>query len=147
MAFRGNNEIIGSPHNGNFLGTLELIAEFDPFLKTHMKEHGNKGTGHVNYLSSTIYEELIEQMGDKILHEICRRVKNSRYFSLTVDSTPDEGHVDQLTVVVRYMEGEKPVERFLTFLPNTGHKGKEMATALHNFFSKNDIDMRDCRGQ
>lgn len=147
LAFRGSDETIGSPNNGNYLGILELIAEFDPFLHNHLKEHGSKGSGHVNYLSSTIYEELIELMGNKVLCEISGRLKYSKYFSLTVDSTPDEGHVDQLTVVVRYMEGETPVERFLTFLPNTGHKGKDMAKALKEFLSKNDIDIGDCRGQ
>lgn len=33
--FHGNNELLGSPHNGNYLGTdlgmiLELIAQLDP---------------------------------------------------------------------------------------------------------------------
>lgn len=43
LPFRGDNELLGSPHNGNYLGLLELIAEFDPFLKEHLEKHGNKG--------------------------------------------------------------------------------------------------------
>jgi len=35
LAFRGDNEIIGSPNNGNYLGLLELIAKFDLFLSNH----------------------------------------------------------------------------------------------------------------
>ena len=37
LPFRGSNEIIGSPRNGNYLGTLELLAIFDPFLAQHIK--------------------------------------------------------------------------------------------------------------
>ena len=29
LVLREKNEIFGSPHNGNFLGALKLLAEFD----------------------------------------------------------------------------------------------------------------------
>jgi hypothetical protein len=31
-SFRGSDEVIGSVSNGNYLGTLELIAKYDHFL-------------------------------------------------------------------------------------------------------------------
>lgn len=31
LVFRGHNSQIGSPHNGNFMMALELIAEFDEY--------------------------------------------------------------------------------------------------------------------
>ncbi|RXN38526.1 zinc finger MYM-type 1-like protein [Labeo rohita] len=43
LPFRGDKELLSSAHNGNYLGLLELIAEFDPFLKEHLEKHGNKG--------------------------------------------------------------------------------------------------------
>lgn len=43
LPFRGDDELLGSAGNGNYLGLLELIAEFDPFLKEHIEKHGNKG--------------------------------------------------------------------------------------------------------
>ncbi len=45
LSFFGSDEQIGSVHNGNFLGCLELIAEFDPFLENHLDKYGNCGTG------------------------------------------------------------------------------------------------------
>jgi hypothetical protein len=123
---------------------LELLAEYDPFLSAHLKETANKGSGHVNYLSSTIYNEL---MGDKVLNEIIERIKRSKYYSISVDSTPDEAHIDQLTVVIRYMEGPAPKERFLTFIPNCGHSGAAIARALLVFLDSYKIDISNCRGQ
>ncbi|GFV18534.1 hypothetical protein TNCV_2871671 [Trichonephila clavipes] len=32
LALRGTEEVFGSPHNGNFMGALELLDEFDPFI-------------------------------------------------------------------------------------------------------------------
>jgi len=62
LAFRGNDELLGSPHNGNYLGILELLSQFDPFLAEHMRTFGQMGRGSVSYLSSTICEEFVELM-------------------------------------------------------------------------------------
>ncbi|GFX70865.1 zinc finger MYM-type protein 1 [Trichonephila clavipes] len=36
LAFRGTEEVFCS-HNGNFMGALELLAEFDPFIPEHIE--------------------------------------------------------------------------------------------------------------
>ena len=59
LALRGENEIMGSAANGNYLGMLELLAQYDDFLKQHIQKHANLGSGHTHYLSSTICEELV----------------------------------------------------------------------------------------
>jgi len=147
LAFRGDNELIGSPSNGNYLGILELIAQYDVFLAQHIQIHGNRGSGHTNYLSSTIMEELVSIMGKKVKQEIISRVKRSKYYSVSLDSTPDKSHVDQLTLVMRYIENDAPVERFLTFMGNKGHQAQNMFDALMEFLREHDLDIRDCRGQ
>lgn len=37
LLFRGDNEILGSPNNGNYLGCVELLSEFNPFIADHLK--------------------------------------------------------------------------------------------------------------
>ncbi|GFV54191.1 zinc finger MYM-type protein 1 [Trichonephila clavipes] len=32
LAFRGTEEVFGSPHNGNFMDVLELLDELNPFI-------------------------------------------------------------------------------------------------------------------
>ena len=90
-------------------------------------------------------------MGKRVLDEIVSRIKRSRYYSVTLDSMPDEGHVDQLTLVFRFMENTTPVERFVTFMPNQGHKAEEMFDGLMQFLDTHGIldgiDIQHCRGQ
>lgn len=50
LPFRGENEIIGSPKNGNHLCILELLSEFDPFLEEYLRLYGNCGKGNLSYL-------------------------------------------------------------------------------------------------
>ena len=112
---------------GTFLGIIELIAQFDPFLMGHLKEFGNPGSGKQSHLSPTIYEEIILLRQNYVRNYIVTELKTAKYFSVSVDSTPDLSHVDQLAVIVRYVVSGKPVERFLTFLQPCSHK----AGALH----------------
>ena len=86
-------------------------------------------------------------LGERVLDNIVTRVKKAKYFSVTVDSTPDASHVDQLTCVLRYVEDEKPVERFVSFFKNTGHTGQERADSLLQFLETVGIDIANCRGQ
>ena len=147
LALQGDNEIIGSPSNGNYLGMLELIAQYDNFPLQHIQKNANVGRGHTNYLSAKICEELVEVMGKRVLNEITSRIRESRYYSVSLDSTPDESHVDQLTLVFRYMEKTKPVERFVKFMPNQGHKAQDMFDGLVEFLNAHAIDIKHCRGQ
>ena len=115
LALRGGNEVLGSSHNGNFLGCMELIAQFDLFLAKHFSDHGNAGRGNPSYISSTIVEEFVELMENQVRNTIIYEVKEDAYFSLSVDSTPDRSHLDQLTVIIRYVRNGEQVERVLIF--------------------------------
>jgi hypothetical protein len=147
LAFRGSDETIGSPSNGNYLGILELLSKFDPFLAEHINSHANKGKGHTSYLSKTTCEEFIEILGTVILDRIISELKSCKYYSVSVDSTPDVSHIDQLTCIFRYVLPSGPVERFVNYLDMKGHSGEQLAQSLMDFLQKYHIDINNCRGQ
>lgn len=147
LAFRGSDETIGSPHNGNYLGLLELIAKFDIFLAQHINTYANKGKGHTSYLSKTTCEEFINLIASSLLDHIIFEIKKCKYYSVSLDSTPDISHVDQLTLIVRYVLPSGPVERFVKFLDMEGHTAEQLAQSLLDFLKENGIDIKDCRGQ
>ena len=146
LAFRGENEKIGSERNGNYLGILELLGKFDPFLAEHIEKYGNRGKGNPSYLSANVCEELIELMGEKVLVAIVKEVLTAKYYSISVDSTPDVSHVDQLTFTVRYVKDSDPVERFLQFIPIHSHGAENLADVIVKFLHENGIPLSDCRG-
>jgi len=57
-------------------------------------------------------------MLQRMLQEIVSRIKKSKNYSVSLDSSPDESRINQLTVVFQYMKNTSPVERFVTFMPN-----------------------------
>lgn len=148
LALRGATETIGDFENGNFLGALEFLAKFDPFMAKHLEKYGNKGSGHVSYISSTTYEEIVILMGKKVLQIISDEVQSSKYFALIVDSSPDVSHCDQLAVILRYVTTEGIIqERFVGYISSVGHSGECMEAAVLGVLQKLQIDIKNGRGQ
>lgn len=113
LALRGSNERFFNNLNGNYMMCLELIAEFDPLLAEHIRVYGNKGSGSTSYLSATICDEFVQLLATQVMRKILLEVKSAKYFSVSVDSTPDISHVDQLTFIIRYVSKDgHPTERF-----------------------------------
>lgn len=79
MPFFGDDEKLNSDHNGNFLGILELISKFDPFLENHLSQFGNKGSGNVNYISSFTVRQIVDKMAFKVLNHIVTEIKKVKY--------------------------------------------------------------------
>ena len=147
LAFRGSSELVGSPQNGNFLGILELLAEYDTFLAEHIQKRVNKGKGYVSYFSSTACEEFIDVIATKVLDIFISEIKQAKYYSVSVDSTPDITNVDQLKINFRHVLPDDPVERFVKFIPTRGHTGHQLADLLFEFIEDNGISLKDLREQ
>ncbi|KAL4092295.1 hypothetical protein QTP88_026820 [Uroleucon formosanum] len=104
--------------------------------------------GSTSYLSFSVYEKFIEMMGEKVKNTIINEIKNAKYFSIVVDSTPDISHTDQLACIFRYVKTNgEPVERFLQFITNSGHKSEDLADAIFMVIGENELDIKNCRGQ
>ena len=147
LPFQGDNETIGSVHNGNYLGILELLAKFDDLLKEHLENYAQKGKGKTSYLSHQICDEFVKLLADAVLSKIVKELKEAKYFSISLDSTPDLSHVDQLTFILRYVLPSGPVERFVKFLDMEGHGASQMLDSLMKFLIENEINILNCRGQ
>jgi len=89
---------------------------------------------------------LIKQMRSQVMSII---IKAAKYYSISIDSMPDASRVDRVTCIVQYMPigGQKPVERFMTFLGTEEHTAQQLADSMTSFFADTEIDLKDCRGQ
>lgn len=147
LPLRGDCEKFGNANNGNYLGLLELLSEYDPFLKEHINKYGGGGSGKTSYLSHRICDEFIDVIGKQVFEEIVKEVKTSKYYSFSVDSTPDAAHMDQLTFVIRYLKSGEPKERFLKFIPISAHTADHLFHEVTGLLNESKIPISDCRGQ
>ena len=151
LAFRGNDEVWGSPSNGNVLGLIELLSKEESFLAYHVNRGKCEGTP--TYLSPQIQNEFICLLSKEIQQTIIAEIKKSKYFTLVVDTTPDISHIEQMKVVFRYVnfltEPSKIeiIERFFSFLPLTFTTGEAIASEITKFLHQNNIELLNCRGQ
>jgi hypothetical protein len=81
LAFCGTNCMLNQDSNRNFLGLIEILAEFDPIMQQHV-QHITNDNIHVHYLSPSIQNELISLLTNAIRSKILRKVKEVKYFSI-----------------------------------------------------------------
>lgn len=85
--------------NGNFLGQVELMAQFDPVMREHLRRIQAKELSDT-YLSKPIQNELICLVAKCTTDAIVERVKKAKYYAVIMDCTLDLSHNEQLSVVL-----------------------------------------------
>nr|XP_047133848.1 uncharacterized protein LOC101240817 [Hydra vulgaris] len=153
LAFRGSEEQIGNPHNGNFLGVIELLGKFDPVMQDHIQKIINKDI-HDHYLGKSIQDEIIDTIGQAVLQEIIARIKSAKYFAVILDCTPDISHQEQMSMVLRYVadgtHSDVPAgiyEHFIKFVIVESSTGENLFNTLVKKIEMLGLDVENIRGQ
>lgn len=155
LAFRGKTSNLDDVHNGNFLGTLELLSHYDPLLHEHLEklQKKKKGSRLTHYLSGETQNEFIELCGNRVLNTILAEREDAIYYSVICDSTPDISHSEQNVLLVRYVHQEQQSgvweikERFIQFKDFHKKTGREISEMIQAALQDSGIELEDCRGQ
>ena len=98
---------------------------------------------HTTYMSPRSQNEFITLLGEEIREKISNKVKKSEYCSVMADTTPDVGHVDELSVAVRFVDVDtlKP-EEHLVYVKETYDKtGEGQAKDIVHSLESADIPL------
>lgn len=153
LPFRGKTSNLDDVHNGNFLGTLELLGRYDPVLEEHLQKLRQKKEGQriTHYLSPDTQNEFIDICGKRVVKTIMDERQAAIYYSLICDSTPDISHTEQNVLLLRYVykdaESWKIFERFCQFKDFFKKTGKDIAGMIQGVLQECGIPLEDCRGQ
>lgn len=87
-------------------------------------------------------------MAVKDFKKFIDEAKDAKYFNIMVDSTSDILHMDQLSIMVRYVAKDGiPVDHFVYFVLSLWHKSKEIIDATLKVLDKVNLDVTNCRAQ
>ena len=150
----GLSQRIGDPHNGNFLGIIELVSRYDPVLQLHVNKMGEaQRQGNrvpVHYLSSDSQNEFIAACAGQVQAKILYNLKEAKYYSMIVDATPDSAHMEQTTFILRYVllpQDGTSYEINETFVDCNKKTGSDIAELILRTLSSHNISIKFCRGQ
>lgn len=144
LSFRGHREQLDEKNPGNFLSAVKFLAEFDPVIKSHLE---NMKPGRVHYLSPTIQNEFIDLMGRQVEGTIVSKIKEARYFSIMVDSTPDAARQEQVSVIIRYVTNFQIRESFMGYYLIDKPDAEHYEMLVLEVLSSLGLDFSYCRGQ
>lgn len=148
IAFTGSSNNARGNNDGNFQQLVHTVAKFDNVLKEHL-EMKNR----VHYLSPEIQNELIAIIATKVQDEIVEGIRESKYFSIILDTTPDVSRQEQMTTVFRYVYLNKEInayeirESFLGFIRITDKTGAGIAEVIIEKIEQLGLDFVNLRGQ
>ena len=131
---------------GNFIEIVNYaIRRGDSTLKNHYQNHKK----NASYLSKTTQNELIKFCGEVISEEIVSEVKSAKFFSVLADEAMDRSGKEQLSFVLRYVDGLNNIqESFLGFVHlGEGLSGEALSKAVLAKIDSLGLNIENCRGQ
>lgn len=137
LALRGHDERVDSQNPGIFRGLVNLMAEIDATLKSHIENSKNSA---FSGLSKTIQNELLESILAVSQNVIRQQIQSADFIAIQADETTDNANITQLVFIVRYLHQCQIYERFVTFIQPTGHTAEQISDIILEELKKSNVD-------
>lgn len=105
---------------------------------------------HSSYLGNIIQNEFIASISGKMLETMVTEIKQSQYYLIILDCTPNLSHQVQISVIIRTVKMDKAPEikeHVVGFLVASETTGLGLSSSILNKLMELNIPFDDCRGQ
>lgn len=148
LPFRGHRDDYTASeedNKGNFIELVQFRAKTDEVLHSHLE----KAPRNAVYTSKTIQNQMISLVASTIQDKIISDIKDAKYFTILADEVADCANVEQLSIVIRFVQvGSKEIrEEFLDFVTVERTTGNSISSALLSWLEAHGLDIALCRGQ
>ncbi len=103
LAFRGHREGWKEKMMGNFKDLVMLLAKYSPAMSAYVAKLQSSKKKSWNYLSWSNQNRLIDAVATFIKNVIKKELYESKFFSISLDTTFDVSKKEQLSFIVRYV--------------------------------------------
>lgn len=157
-------EKLDAHDNGNFLKIIEYLAIFDPIMNEHLRKIKSDEKRHTHYLGNNIQNEMIQMLANAKFR-VFVLVQKAKYFSIILECTPDVSHIEQMTMIIRFVQLPLPTsslatskeesscdqvlvkEHFLGFIHLTESTGEFMTEVVLDKLKNMPLLVENIRGQ
>ena len=140
-------DMTGSGNHGNFLALLNFRVEAGDAV---LGEHISTAPRNATYTSNTVQNQIIDVLADQIMQQIVQKVKAAKWYTVIADEVTDASNKEQLSIVLRYVEGDSLSVRedLIGFVEcDTGMSGRSLANKIISFLEELGLDLSNLRGQ
>lgn len=151
LGFRGHNEKWSNElSKGNFKDLVLLMSKHSGSLAEHVTKLQSKGKKELSFVSWERQNQSIDSIAQDIASQIQTNVKQSKLFSIAIDSTFDTSRKEQVSFIIRYVchNTGSIFERLLAIRESPNTCGYDLFSLFINVMEKYNIDwISDLVGQ
>lgn len=143
LAFRGHCENINDldKNNGNFINFAKVMAKYSPYLASYISKLESSKKPELNFLSKFRQNQLISCCASYVKDTIKTEIRESRFFSVSMDSTFDLSRKEQISFIVRYINSNgKICERLLALKDSAITTSIQMFNVFENICNELSLD-------
>ena len=143
LAFRGGDDDV----NGNFKQLANLLSRWVPFLRNWVA-NARYRPYRISYLSSRSQNEFINILGCETRKILIEQIHSSGVYTVLANTTPDVSHLDQISLIIRYVDEQFQIhERLLKISEINDKTGNSFAEKVIRMLSDLQIPLDGARFQ
>ncbi|CAN6675676.1 unnamed protein product [Malus baccata var. baccata] len=145
LPFHSHDESDTSNNRRNYLELLQFLADHDEKIKEVVLENA---PGNLKLIAHSIQKDIVNSCAFKTIKAIMKEVKESKFFSIMVDESRDISTIEQMAVILRYVDNKSQViERFMGVQYVTETTSSKLKESIDEFLKLHDLSYSNLRGQ